>query len=80
MPRLRKTQKEVVADQVHATVKKYQVLKHRNEQDMAASLGLCRQTYRTKMKDPNLLTVGELLSIKRQLEIPMHELMEALEH
>lgn len=53
-------------------------LMHVNQQNVADWFGCCRQTVNYKLKTPTLLTLGELTTLARKLDIPADEMRRAI--
>lgn len=78
MGRVYLTENDKLNVQIRALLKKYQVLRGADSRKMADGMGVTPPTYFRRMEKPTTMSLQELLSIQRRLQIPMDELFETL--
>lgn len=64
--------------QLRALLKKYQVLRGADSRKMAAGMGVTPPTFYRRLEKPSTMSLKELLSIQRRLQIPAEELVETI--
>lgn len=78
MGRVYLTENDRLDLQIRALLKKYQVLRGADSRKMAEGMGVTPPTYYKRLEKPTTMSLRELLSIQRRLQIPADELFETI--
>lgn len=79
MPKIKRTDRQKRIAAIEGVIRQYSVLYgYKTHQSVADFLGMSREWYCQKRKNPEKWTVGEIDTLLRVLHIPTSELLTAL--
>lgn len=78
MPKLKKSSRELAEDVFRGVIKKYQTISGTPEPQLAEAARLGKSTLANRKNRPGQFRLEELEGMRRALEIPIDEFLEAL--
>lgn len=78
MPKLKKNSRQLAEDVFRGVIKKYQVISNTPEPQAADAAQMGKSTLASRKHSPGQFRLDELAGLRRQLEIPLDELLDAL--
>lgn len=78
MPRVVLTDRQRQKDAMAGVLAKYQAIYGIESQEVAKVLGMSRNTYRLRRRDPDDFTLREIKQLIRSLRIPKEEILSVI--